>query len=106
MYESEDCSSCPFQRECTKAKTGSPRKLYINRNWEDQKKTIRQLLSDEKTGELYGQRKVDAEPVFGNLKANLGFTRLSVRGDARARNELGFAFLALNIRKYTARSPK
>ncbi len=43
--------------------------------------------------------------VFGFLKANLGFTRMSVRGKEKVKNELGFAFIAVNLRKYTARTP-
>src|SRR5699024_3361121 len=36
------------------------------------------------------------------LKANLGFTRMSVRGKSKVHNEMGFALMAVNIRKYTA----
>src|SRR5699024_2156238 len=78
------------------------RKIYYNENWEHQKEYVRQLLSKEETGEIYGKRKIDVEPVFGFLKANLRFTRLSVRGKENVENELGFAFMAVNIRKYTA----
>ncbi|MDW8515756.1 transposase [Priestia flexa] len=47
-----------------------------------------------------------AEPVFGYLKANLRFTRMSVRGKENVKNELGFAFMAVNVRKYIASSVK
>src|SRR5699024_2681565 len=56
----------------------------------------------EETGEIYGKRKIDVEPVFGFLKANLGFTRMSVRGKPKVHNEMGFALMAVNLRKYTA----
>src|SRR5699024_2234101 len=52
--------------------------------------------------EIYGKRKIDVEPVFGFLKANLGFTRMSVRGKPKVHNEMGFALMAVNLRKYTA----
>jgi len=42
------------------------------------------------------------EPVFGFLKANLCFHRFSVRGKDKVENELGFAFMAVNLRKYIA----
>lgn len=67
------------------------------------KETIRQQLSEEKTGKAYGKRKSDVEPVFGFLKTNLRFTRMSVRGEKKVENELGFAFMAVNLRKYTAK---
>ena len=42
------------------------------------------------------------ELVFGFMKAILGFTRMSVRGINKAKRELGFVLMALNIRKVTA----
>jgi transposase len=104
VYQCEDCSDCPFRSQCTKAKEGHNRKIQYNEKWEQQKEYIRQKLSDEKTGEIYGKRKIDVEPVFGFLKANLGFTRMSVRGKEKVKNELGFAFMAVNLRKYTAKN--
>ena len=38
------------------------------------------------------------EPVFGFMKAILGFTRMSVRGINKAKRELGFVLMALNIK--------
>ncbi|WP_144594477.1 transposase, partial [Priestia flexa] len=82
------------------------RRIHYNEKWEQQKKSIQQLLSEEKTGKIYGKRKIDVEPVFGYLKANLRFTRMSVRGKENVKNELGFAFMAVNVRKYIASSVK
>ena len=104
VYECEDCSGCPIRDRCTKAKEGNNRKVYINEKWESQKEYIRTKLSDEKTGEIYGKRKIDVEPVFGFLKANLCFSRFYVRGKENVKNELGFALMAVNLRKYTARN--
>ena len=42
------------------------------------------------------------EPVFGFMKAILGFTRMSVRGINKAKRELGFVLMALDIRKVIA----
>ena len=46
------------------------------------------------------------EPVFGFMKAILGFTRMSVRGINKVKRELGFVLMALNIRKVTAQRTK
>ncbi|MCQ9933820.1 transposase, partial [Staphylococcus aureus] len=51
------------------------------------------------TKKIYSQRKIDVEPVFGFMKAILGFTRMSVRGINKVKRELGFVLMALNIRK-------
>jgi hypothetical protein len=58
----------------------------------------------QKTGVVYYQRKIDVEPIFGFLKANLGFTRFSIRGKSKAENGIGLALMAVNLRKYVARS--
>ncbi|NIK13487.1 IS1182 family transposase, partial [Alkalibacillus almallahensis] len=102
VYECEDCTGCPLRSACTKAKEGNHRRIFYNQKWEEQKAYTREKLSDEKTGELYGKRKIDVEPVFGFLKANLCFSRMSVRGKEKVKNELGFAFMAVNLRKFTA----
>ncbi|WP_212922314.1 transposase, partial [Ornithinibacillus bavariensis] len=83
---------------CTKAKAESNRKIFYNEKWEQQKEYIKEQLSKKETGEIYGKRKIDVEPVFGFLKANLRFTRMSVRGKEKVINELGFAFMAVNMR--------
>lgn len=105
VYECDDCSDCPLRHLCTQAEAGKNRKIHYNEKWEQQKEYIRTQLSNEETGEIYGKRKIDVEPVFGFLKANLCFTRMSVRGAENVENELGFAFMAVNLRKYTARKP-
>ncbi|MEF7497229.1 MULTISPECIES: hypothetical protein [Lysinibacillus] len=46
---------------------------------------------DRFTSTIYRQRKIDVEPVLGFLKANLRFTRYSVRGKLRVGNEMGLA---------------
>ena len=102
VYECVDCSNCPLREQCTKAKEGNNRTIRYNEKWEQQKKIIKDLLSDEKIGAIYGKRKIDVEPVFGFLKANLCFTRFSVRGKEKVHNDLGFALMAVNMRKYTA----
>ena len=42
------------------------------------------------------------EPVFGFMKAILCYTRMSVQGINKAKRELGFVLMALDIRKVTA----
>ncbi|OIJ11841.1 DDE transposase [Anaerobacillus alkalilacustris] len=102
IYECEECSGCPLRSLCTKAKEGNNRKLMVNEKWEQQKEYVRAKLSEEKTSSIYRKRKIDVEPVFGFLKANLRFTRFSVRGKSKVGNEMGLALMAVNIRKFTA----
>jgi hypothetical protein len=99
MYECEDCTGCPLRTLCTKEQEGTNRKLMVNEKWEQQKEYVRTQLSEEKTRAIYRQRKIDVEPVFGFLKANLGFTRFSVCGKSKVEYEIGLALMAVNIRK-------
>jgi transposase len=50
------------------------------------KDMLDRLASDEGRS-LYAKRKITAEPVFGNIKANLRFRRFSRRGITAARSE-------------------
>ena len=59
----------------------------MNEKWEQQKEYVRAKLSEEKTGSIYRKRKIDVEPVFGFLKANLSFTRFSVRENGRLKTK-------------------
>ena len=75
------------------------KKLLKNFTWEYLKNYTKQLLSDPKMNGIYKKRKIDVESAFGNLKANLGFKRLSVRTQSKVECEIGIALMALNIRK-------
>jgi hypothetical protein len=99
IYECEDCQGCPVRKSCTRAKSDNNRQLQINPKWESFKLTIKELLSEKETGKLYGKRKIDVEPAFARLKANLGFSRFSVRGKDKVRQEIGLALMAINLRK-------
>src|SRR5699024_1749352 len=76
-------------------------KMMVNEAWEEHKEYVREKLSEEETNSIYRRRKIDVEPVFGFLKANLTFKRFSVRGKSKVKKEIGFALMAVNLRKYT-----
>ncbi len=80
-------------------KSGHVRKIMVNNDWEYFKAQQRTLLSSSDTRSIYARRKIDVEPVFGRLKASLGFNRFSVRGSGRVEKEMGIVVLAMNINK-------
>ena len=102
LYECDDCSACSLRQQCMKPNSKSNKKIMKNYNWEYFKVQINQKLSESETKKIYSQRKIDVEPVFGFMKAILGFTRMSVRGINKVKRELGFVLMALNIRKIAA----
>ena len=73
--------------------------ISINANWEYFKNKAKEQLSSEIGHQIYGQRKIDVEPIFANLKAHLGFKRFSVRGLSATWNEVGIALMANNLVK-------
>jgi ABC-2 type transport system ATP-binding protein/transposase len=59
-------------------------------------------LQTEEGKEIYRQRKKIAEPIFGQIKFNLGFRRFRLRGLGKAGGELTLVCLVHNIRKIYA----
>ncbi|MFP1134335.1 transposase, partial [Staphylococcus epidermidis] len=70
------------------------------------KTQINKNLSEQKAKTIYSKRKFDVELFFGFVKAILSFTRMSVREINKAKRELEFVLMALNIRKVTVQRAK
>ncbi len=47
------------------------RQIQVNNNWRYFKADCKKKLLEEKTGSIYRKRKIEVEPVFGHLKAQL-----------------------------------
>jgi transposase len=57
-------------------------------------------LASEEGRARYRRRKAIVEPVFGWIKAVLGFRRFSLRGEAKARGEWNVVCLAVNLKHF------
>lgn len=99
VYECENCEACPVRSQCTKAKSNRNRQILVNNSWRYFKAECKRKLLGEKTGSIYGKRKIDVEPVFGHLKAQLSFHRFHLRGKQGAKIDVGLALMALNLKK-------
>ena len=104
IYECEDCHDCPLMALCKTSAPDQPERIQKNMNLEYFKAQMNQTLSSPEGRQRYAQRKIDVEKTFGNLMANLGFTRMSVRGNNPVRNELGIALMAVNLRELVRQS--
>lgn len=98
-YECEDCSGCQFLNVCCKSTTGKNRKIMVNPTLDELKYKAKLSLESEVGRSIYAKRKIDVEPVFGNIKANLGFTRFHLRGKRKVAIETNLIFMAHNFRK-------
>ncbi len=56
------------------------KRLYVNQRYQKLKRKERQALLSEEGSRIFAQRKVDVEPVFGQIKACLGYKRCQLRG--------------------------
>ncbi|MCD0432901.1 transposase [Lacticaseibacillus paracasei subsp. paracasei] len=81
------------------APAGRLRQISVNPHWEAQKTFIRSQLDDEEAKAIFAQRKIEDEPVFSHLKADLKFVRVSIRGLSAVTNEVGIALMAGNLGK-------
>lgn len=89
----------PEQDRLTQTERGSQRTISVNIDWESQKSLVRRELATPDGRLIYGMRKFEVEPVFGNLKRNLKFNRYSVRGLQAVTNETGIVLMAGNLKK-------
>ncbi len=99
IYECEDCLDCPLRSECTTTKGDKKRQVHYTPTWEELKHKAKSNLESEEGKEIYRQRKIDVEPVFGQIKANLGFTRFHLRGITKVLTESNLVFMANNLKK-------
>ena len=89
-----DCARCPLRSKCT---TGLERRIARDVN-EATRDHVRSLMNTEAYRQSARERK-KIETRFGDVKRNLGFTRLRLRGLSGARDEFLLAATAQNLRR-------
>jgi transposase len=99
VYQSKDCTDCLLKRQCLSAKNKSGIRM-IQRDLQEMlaEKMANKLTTQEAKNRLF-VRKTTVEPVFGNLKENLGFRRFALLGLANVKNEFKLMAIAHNINK-------
>lgn len=60
---------------------------------------MRDKMKEEESRKTYGLRKITVEPVYGNIKENLGFRGFLLRGLKNAKIELNLVCIAHNLQK-------
>lgn len=95
VYQAKNCNGCPMRGACYRAKGN--REVTINHNLERHKAKAREKLTSELGREKRGQRCVDVEGTFGQLKHNKGYRRFLLRGKEKVEIELGLLALSMNI---------
>jgi hypothetical protein len=89
-----DCERCPLKPRCTR---GRERRLSRDVN-EDARDHTRALMETE-AYRRSGRRRKKIETLFGDVKRNLGLSRLRLRGLAGARDEFLLTAIVQNLRR-------
>jgi hypothetical protein len=95
QYKTRDCRTCPSRSQCTRSKKGrliqrSEYAEYYERN------RINTLEKEH----LYKRRQAIVEHPYGTIKRQWGFSYiLTKKGIRRASSDVGFMFIAYNLRR-------
>lgn len=75
--------------------------LYMNEGYQNLKAKECQALLSPQGRQIFAQRKIDVEPVFGQIKACLGYKRCNLRGKRQVRIDMGLVLMANNLLKHS-----
>ena len=78
--------------------------LYINERYQHLKTKECQALLSPQGRQIFAQRKIDVEPVFGQIKACLRYKRCNLRGKRQLSINMGLVLVANNLLKYNKRT--
>ncbi|PAE23645.1 MULTISPECIES: IS1182 family transposase [Bacillaceae] len=100
-YRCTQCQGCPFQLTCAKDKDTKTVQVSIGN--QKQREEVRKRLASEDGARKYRNRKIDVEPVFGQIKHNRKFSRFSLRGLSKNSTDWGLICVAHNLKKWDER---
>lgn len=95
-YKCNDCMECPVKSKC--AKKAKYKQLSRGKHEHLIERNRAELISDKGRKE-YQKRMHTVEPVFGNIKFNLGSWQFIVRGISKVKGEFNLMCIAHNIKK-------
>ena len=96
-YQAKNCSNCPLNGMCHKAKEN--RIISINHRLNKHKQQAKENLQSAQGVAHRKKRCWDTEPIFGNIKNNHHFKRFMLRGIKKVNVEVGLLSIAQNLRK-------
>jgi len=104
IYQSDDCSDCPYRDRCIRQSKNPEfnKQIYINRRGNELKAEARENLTSELGLQLRSLRPIEVESVFGDIKGNFGVRRFVLKGIEKVKLEWGLHSIAHNMRKMAA----
>ena len=95
QYKTRSCKSCPAHSSCTRSKKGR----VIQRTTFAEYYEINRKNNKEKE-HIYKRRQAIVEHPYGTIKRQWGFSYiLTKKGISRASSDVGFMFIAYNLRR-------
>ena len=96
-YRAIRCEGCPLRCLCFNAKGN--RTIERNHRLSEYKRKARELLCSEEGVRHRGQRCIEPEAVFGQMKYNMGYKRFRHFGTEKVFMDFSFFAIAFNIKK-------
>jgi len=97
FYEAKNCTNCPLESLCHKAKGN--RRIEVNHKLNEHRKKARELLTSEEGLLHRSRRPIEPEAVFGQTKANKHYYRLRHFGLDMITMDFAIFSIAFNIEK-------
>lgn len=95
VYRAKSCSECPLASDCIKGKSKT-KQIHRDQRESLAEKMSRKLKQDSAKTRMK-ERATSVEPVFGNLKQNLGFRRFNLFGLSQVKGEFNLMCIAHNL---------
>ncbi len=93
-----DCGQCPLKPECT-----SGRERRVDRDVNQKARDYTQDLMETDAYKQSQRQRKKIETLFGDVKRNLGLTRLRLRGLTGARDEFLLTATVQNLKRLVGR---
>ena len=103
-YRAVRCEGCPLRCRCFKAKGN--RTIELNHRLRRYRQKARELLCSEVGLKHRGQRCIEPEAVFGQMKNNMNYKRFRHFGMDKVFMDFSFFAIAFNIKKMCAKMEK
>lgn len=101
-YRSTECSECSIKKQCLANNNKSEKREIRRDDKEYLADEMKEKIKQKEAEELFHKRKTSVEPVFGNIKSNMNYSRFSRRGLENVQGEFTLISIAHNINKLFA----
>lgn len=103
-YKAQRCEGCPLRGSCFKAK--GDRVIEVNHRLNEYRRKARERLTSEEGIKHRGQRCIEPEAVFGQMKYNMAYKRFRHFGMDKVTMDFAFFAIAFNLKKMCSKMAK